>query len=135
TQHRNNNAYCQDNELFGSIGMTPYVLFTSTCRHGGSATPPRASRPATRPSGGAEDSGLPRLVPFHHSQPRCWDVTQGTDGARGPHSREEASSAEPCNASWSQVIQRGVCGGGRGHGAELGALRRGHLPRRARAAE
>jgi hypothetical protein len=63
-------------------------------RPGGSATPLRTSRPATRPSGGAEDSGLPRLVPFHHSQPQGWDVTQGTDGAHGPHPGEEASSAE-----------------------------------------
>src|SRR2546425_12130868 len=31
---------------------------------------------------------------FRHSQPQCWDVTQGTDGARGPHPGEEASSAE-----------------------------------------
>ena len=60
-------------------------------RRGDSAAPAGASRPATRPSGRAEDSGPPRVIPFHHSRPQCWDATQGTDGARGPHRGEEAS--------------------------------------------
>src|SRR6267143_2523067 len=60
-------------------------------RRGDSAAPAGASRPATRPSGRAEDSGPPRVIPFHHSRPQCWDATQGTDGARGPHRGEQAS--------------------------------------------
>ena len=40
-------------------------------RRGGSAAPAGASRPATQPSGRAEDSGPPRVIPFHHSPPQC----------------------------------------------------------------